>query len=263
MLDISSINKEGTKLREHQKRMFDMLVYLDRLCSEHGIKYFLSGGTLLGTVRHKGFIPWDDDLDVIFLKKDLKKIHQLLLQNIDPKYSLQSFETDPYYVAPYEKLRMNGTLICENNCNDVFYKYKGIYIDLFFVEPALPFFHFISDKLQTRLVNLVHKKDFKLKYFLVHSYGSFLRNFLYPVFSKLSYWISPSYVSYPLGSYFHTQFKKDWLFPGCKGEFEGLLFDVPEDFDSMLRAQYGDYMQIPSEDEISLHINYVQFENER
>ena len=71
-MNIHTINAAGTALRKHQMKMFDMLVYIDKICQDNDIKYCLSGGTLLGAVRHKGFIPWDDDLDIVFLKKDLK-----------------------------------------------------------------------------------------------------------------------------------------------------------------------------------------------
>ena len=73
--------------------------------------------------------------------------------------------------------------------------------------------------------------------------------------------LSPKYLSYPLGSYFHTQFKKEWLFPLKKLEFEGKQFYVPNNYEEMLRAQYGDYMRIPSEEEITTHINFIQFED--
>lgn len=68
-MNIHTINAAGTALRKHQMKMFDMLVYIDKICQDNDIKYCLSGGTLLGAVRHKGFIPWDDDLDIVFLKK--------------------------------------------------------------------------------------------------------------------------------------------------------------------------------------------------
>lgn len=69
VMNIHTINAAGTALRKHQMKMFDMLVYIDKICQDNDIKYCLSGGTLLGAVRHKGFIPWDDDLDIVFLKK--------------------------------------------------------------------------------------------------------------------------------------------------------------------------------------------------
>lgn len=66
VMNIHTINAAGTALRKHQMKMFDMLVYIDKICQDNDIKYCLSGGTLLGAVRHKGFIPWDDDLDIVF-----------------------------------------------------------------------------------------------------------------------------------------------------------------------------------------------------
>lgn len=66
VMNIHTINAAGTALRKHQMKMFDMLVYIDKICQDNDIKYCLSGGTLLGAVRHKGFIPWDDDWILFF-----------------------------------------------------------------------------------------------------------------------------------------------------------------------------------------------------
>lgn len=260
-MNIYAINEEGTVLRKHQMKMLDMLVYIDKICRDNNIKYCLSGGTLLGAVRHGGFIPWDDDLDIILLKKDLKKLHAILLNDPSPAYALQANDVDRNYIAPYEKLRLNGTLIQENNGIDHLYKYRGIYIDLFYLEPALPCFHILSDKIQTRLVNMVKGRQTRLCSFAFKILSSITRKVLYPCFSFISFLFSSESLSYPLGSYFHTQFKKKWLYPLKELEFEGQKFYVPNCYEEMLRAQYGDYLKIPSEEEISMHINFIQFEN--
>ena len=131
-MDISEINAEGTQLRKHQLKMLEMLKYVDELCRKHDIPYYLSGGTLLGAVRHQGFIPWDDDLDIILMKKDFRRLLNVLRNEPSVDYVLQCHQTDPYYIAPYAKLRMKNTQIREWNENDIYYRYRGIYIDIFF-----------------------------------------------------------------------------------------------------------------------------------
>lgn len=64
-------NPDGSILRQHQLKMLDILIIIDRICKKHGIKYWISDGTLLGAVRHGGFIPWDDDLDIQMMRKEL------------------------------------------------------------------------------------------------------------------------------------------------------------------------------------------------
>ncbi len=257
MNDIININAEGTTLRKHQLKMLEMLVFIDDVCRKNNIPYWLSGGTLLGAVRHKGFIPWDDDLDIAFFKKDLIKLHGLL-RGYQGKYALQAYDTDPNYIAPYEKLRMKDTIIEENNDNDLFYRYKGIYIDLFYLEEGLPLFHYLSDKLQTSAIRWVKRSKGK-KNLGVTAYIFFLKKIVFPIFRGCSKIFAASKVSYPLGSFFHTQFNKNWVFPLKELEFEGKMFYVPADYDSMLQAQYGNYMQIPSADEITTHVRSVQF----
>lgn len=81
-------NKEGTILRKHQLRMLDMLSYIDTICRENNIKYWLAGGTLLGAVRHQGFIPWDDDVDIELFKEDFDRLLTLLSADSGSGYSL-------------------------------------------------------------------------------------------------------------------------------------------------------------------------------
>ena len=259
MENFDHINPEGSSLRKHQKAMLEMLRYVSGICEKHNIPYFLSGGTLLGAVRHKGFIPWDDDLDIIFLKKDFKKLIGILSSS--DKYDLQTYQQDPFYVAPYAKLRMKNTEIVECNSNDKFYAYKGIYIDLFYLEPAIPFLHRVANCLQNKLVSVSLMDPKRLG---KRIYVSFLHTVIYsiffPLFNFLSFLFSRKYISYPLGSFFKTQFLKKWYVSSLKMEFEKEQFNVPVYYDEVLKAQYDDYHRIPSMNEIQNHVKSVIFD---
>ena len=78
--DLSKYNPEGSTLRKAQLRMLNILIEVDKICRKHKIEYFLDSGTLLGAVRHGGFIPWDDDLDIAIRREDWHKL-RIALQN--------------------------------------------------------------------------------------------------------------------------------------------------------------------------------------
>ena len=80
--DFSKYNGEGTILRKAQLRMLDMLIEVDKICRKYNIQYWLDFGTLLGAVRHQGFIPWDDDLDICVLRKDYKRLRKVLIAEL-------------------------------------------------------------------------------------------------------------------------------------------------------------------------------------
>ena len=96
-------NPDGSLLRRQQLRMLELLEVIDVICRKHQIPYWLSSGTLIGAARHKGFIPWDDDLDIEMLRSDYLRLLKVLPQELPDNLALQTNETDPNYIFIYGK----------------------------------------------------------------------------------------------------------------------------------------------------------------
>lgn len=116
--------------KEIQKKALKILVEFDKICKENNLKYTLAAGTMIGAVRHKGFIPWDDDIDVYMLREDFNKLRQIAPYKLPMNLFYQSHQTDPEYYYLFDKIRLNGTVFKEkvlsnHNIN------HGIFIDIF------------------------------------------------------------------------------------------------------------------------------------
>lgn len=118
------------RLRELQLCEMDIFREFVRICDKHGLKYCLIAGTLLGAVRHGGFIPWDDDIDVVMMREDYDRFAELCKTELDPQFFYQNSETDPYYFLTYAKLRKNGTSVHEERFKDSKF-HKGAFMDIF------------------------------------------------------------------------------------------------------------------------------------
>jgi len=103
---------------------------MKRICEKHDIKYFMTAGTLLGAVRHGGFIPWDDDMDFGMLRKDYEKFLEVCKTELGSEYFLQTWDTDPEYPFSFAKLRLNGTRFVEGFSENGS-MHNGLFIDIF------------------------------------------------------------------------------------------------------------------------------------
>ena len=117
--------------RDLQLKILDMVKEIDAICKKHKINYYLAYGSVLGAIRHKGFIPWDDDFDIMLKYDDYKKFIEVCKKELDSnKYFVQTLDTDPNYYLSFGKIRnIQTTLIEETNKNERMI--NGVYIDVF------------------------------------------------------------------------------------------------------------------------------------
>ena len=118
-------------LRQLHSIELEMLLEVDRICKENEINYTIIGGTLLGAVRHRGFIPWDDDADIAMLRPEYEKFCLIVDEKLDnTKFYFQNMERTEGYRWGYAKLRRKGTLFLRENQEYMKYE-QGIFLDIF------------------------------------------------------------------------------------------------------------------------------------
>lgn len=250
-----------------QVKMLELEILKDvhDICIVNGLKYFLVGGTLLGAVRHKGFIPWDDDIDIGMLREDYNKFIDIMNKNNDDKYFVQNFNTEPNYMRYITKIRINGTKIIENEVEGLEINH-GIFIDIFpldKVDISKP--RKIDNRV--RLVNMIMRlKRIKvgktegqsaIRTYRNQAINIFLRLVPNKFFSSAIDFIygyentdSLKHVT-NFGSQYGWRkqtFPIDTYGMGTTLEFEKHYFIVPDKWEAILKSLYGDYMELPPEE---------------
>ena len=253
-------NPDGSLLRRQQWRMLELLVEVDRICRKHNIRYWLSSGTLIGAARHKGFIPWDDDLDIEMLLPDYKRLMKVLPQELPDTMALQSVETDPNYFFFYAKVRDRRSHLEESNRYDRVWKERGIYIDIFPFYKQPLWTHILSEKTQGHVYKIMNRMgEGDKEMWKVRAITRFNRFLVHPVL-KLFCKLSRARETYGLGIPYHDPRHLEDIFPLTEMEFEGLMFPVPKDTHKVLTLKYGDYMQLPNVDQINLHVGELSID---
>ena len=262
MEDLHHFNPEGSVLRLHQMRMLAILEFIDEVCRKHQINYWLSSGTLLGAVRHGGFIPWDDDLDIEMLKSDYDKLMKVLPVELPDGLVLQTSHTDKNYVAPYSKIRETNSIISEVNNIGTNYKYSGIYIDIFYLEPMSYKLSWFASKLHGYMYGLSKVKNDRLglKQGLMRSLLFSLNYLLYPLLRIINKFFPSKEFRLALGSGFMGARITEDIFPLTEIVFEGKRFKCPSNCDSYLARLYGNYMKLPDLTRLNNHINEINLE---
>ena len=244
-------NYDGSELRKAQLRMIKMLSFLNDICKENGITYFVAFGTLLGAVRHGGFIPWDDDLDIYINDKDLKKLRKIINNGSYP-YVIQDYSSDKGFVRYYNVLRDLKSEYIKEEYQHNQREYRGIQIDLF------PYDYGVMEW-GVRLVGKTYGLNEKLflgkNRVLTALIFHLTRGGIIPFLKLISKFkgrkkVGLGYETGDSGYYYYT----NDVFPLKTINFEGLAVPCPNHPEAVLKIEYGcNYMEFPPENQRNHH----------
>jgi len=276
ILRVDKMEMDSEKLRKLKKKELKILMEFDKVCEEIGVDYTLAHGTLLGAVRHKGFIPWDEDVDVAMLRKDYEKFVESGQELLPENLFIQTSETDPDYHNNHAKLLDISTTLKEpvHKCLDI---KDGIFIDIFPIdaESSIKYIRWIDNILifilqSIRFSSMVSKKSIL---------GKFRKIFLSPLaklignhkLNKLETYIriknnkkgkSLAYCDFHRSFFFKEEKLLDInIFLDLEQiDFENREFQAIKERDYYLSVKYGNYNELPpKKDRIPQH-NYIEMD---
>ena len=276
----SRIIIEGKLLIKMQKILLEAVKEFARVCDKYGFYYSLCGGSALGAVRHQGFIPWDDDIDVFMVRKDYNEFLKIFEKELGEKYYLRSMETTPENGYPLCQIMVKGTLFrnpANPECKD-----GGVFIDICILENApnniivrtihgmgsqffgfaLSCSRFYRNKetlLETYkdadvlVINAIKRKAIIGRFFSFFSLEAWATH--YWKWNALCKNDNSKYVVCPTGvkHYFKEVFPREIYCVTKKMKFEDTELEVIENYDWALTRLYGDYMKIPPKENREKH----------
>ena len=250
---------------EGKKIQISILNYFHDFCVRHSLRYYLYFGTLIGAIRHHGYIPWDDDVDIIMPRCDYERMLQLMVNEPQSQFGLVEFRCQKEYYLPFAKIVSKNTVLKERVIPDFD---LGVYIDVFPLD-KLP--GTMARAKAVRFENKILTRLLQLKVYPKHSNKFVPRDIVRWIIKPLSIQTllkiihknsvryskdkKTAYVSNIVWPTYKNEILLDeWFAESKPVDFEGYLFNVPKDYDKILSSLYGDYMKLPPvENRINKH----------
>lgn len=262
-------------VRDVQNKILDVMKYIDAICRKNNIVYYIMGGTALGAIRHGGFIPWDDDLDIFMTPEEYAKFKVAMERESNPVFMLQEWRTVDNYLE-YAKVRMNGTTFIEEAYKDRKDLHQGIYVDvmilhkvsmskvmqkLVYYESKFVTLYALSQRnwkpksrVQAMILSLLKvlpcQLIAKMCYRRIYMYDNLKEGF------KYCYWITPA--KFRSGLFDKSFFESPIDIP-----FEDTVLYGSKHIKEYLEYRYGDYMKLPSKEQQRAAVHAMIFDTEK
>ncbi len=262
---------EGVTIRQLQMKLLEIFQYFKKICEDNGLTYWCGGGTMLGAVRHKGFIPWDDDLDVFMPRKDYERFYQIWKDIVDTSHYVlvRTDREHNYHHTAMNFVDIQSTYINRHAENeDIFH---GCYIDVIpfegcpnsMIGRALQIYHSIMYDIynvqrlpdnQGKLLRFPTKLALSLVKDPERRYRIWTKH--QAAMTKYDFYTA-KYVKETITSFkgLFRVFERS-CFDTVDAEFEGITIKIPAGYDYYMKQIYGDYMSLPKNLEIDMATRY-------
>lgn len=248
----------GYDMEVLHERQLELATELDRICRQENIKYSLYGGSVIGAVRHNGFIPWDHDIDIAMPRKDYQKFIKYCKKHPSEKFFFSTYKSEKKYPNNWGKFRLETTVFLEKELKDLHLR-KGVFIDVHPIDNIFPSTLGLQVKLSCFWACVHHMKCG------MYNGGSKKKRFIYKCFSWLPYGVINGLRDWTMriNNIFKTKYvyklahPNGGVYPIPRNTFEELLehrfedkmFFIPKNYDEFLTKRYGNYMEYPPESE--------------
>ena len=246
------------EMTAHQELLLSMLKDFDTVCQKHNIRYQLFAGTALGAVRHNGFIPWDDDVDVILMRSEYERFFKEAAADFDPDIYYVQMEHSAHWPMQFSKLRRNNTTCIEKYHPKDKHIHQGVYIDIFPCDnlsnqPIMRKLQFVASKII--IAKALYARGYETNSIAKKMFVQLCRLIPRKPIEKICV-LSEHNNTQMLHSFLAAgkQFEKnliprEWMMKSVMVQFEDGVFPISSYYDALLTQLYGDWRVLPSPSE--------------